>query len=105
VLEAHLRQERRLRLKRAEFELTTTYYQPMSGSMGTSESGFHPPAASFAMVKRSMAYTATIRPINTPQVETCTTDGYMSDVGARHQEIVHKPTDSTSDILKSQMGR
>jgi hypothetical protein len=82
----------------------TTYYQPMSGSMGSSESGFHPPAASFAMVKRSMAYMVTIRPINTPQVETCTADGYMSDAGARHQEIVHKPTDSTSDILKSQNG-
>jgi hypothetical protein len=76
----------------------------MSGFMGSSESGFHPPAANFAMVKRSMAYTATIRPINAPQVETCTVDGYMSNAGARHQEIVHKPTDSTSDILKSQNG-
>jgi hypothetical protein len=28
----------------------------------------------------------------------------MSDAGARHQEIVHEPTDSASDILKSQNG-
>ena len=38
----------------------TTYYQSMTGASGRSDSGFYPPTANMAMVKRPVAFTAIV---------------------------------------------